>query len=92
MDINDEIYEKFKDKAPQKTLEIITKAVFFEEKLNNCSFYRDIKSQDYKDKLFKIIDNHLNFIKRNSEKKLLVARCFYTQCNDKDILDKIYSN
>lgn len=31
-------------------------------------------------------------MKQKNEKKLVVARCFYSVCNDKDILEKISDN
>jgi len=90
MDIKKEIFQHFKDKADEKVLEPIIDELIREQYLHNCMF---LKSWGiYRENIYKIIEINLNYTKQKNEKKLAFTRCFYSVCNDKDILEKISHN
>ena len=87
MDIKKEIFQYFKDKVDEKVLELIIEDIIVRQHLHDCMFFK--MWHNYRENIYNIIENKLNYMKQKNEKKLVVARCFYSICNDKDILEKI---
>lgn len=90
MDIKKEIVQCFKDKADDKVLEPIIEDIIVRQYLHDCMFFR--MWHNYKENIYNIIDKKLNTMKQKNETKLVLTRCFYLLCNDKDILEKIADN
>ena len=88
MDIKKEIFEHFKDKIDEKVLESIIDDLIREQLLHNCMYF---SKWSYKENIYRNIEIKLNNMKQNNEKKLAFTRCFYSLCDDKDILEKIYN-
>ena len=58
--------------------------------LHDCMFFK--RWECYRGNIYNLIETKLNSIKQQNEKKLVLTRCFYSVCNDKDILEKICDN
>ena len=61
-----------------------------ESVLTNCMIFADWNRCFYRDNLYRTIRININYFKQLSEKNLVLARCFYSLSNDKDILDMIH--
>lgn len=90
MDINKIILDHFKDRVDEKVLKPIIDDLITRQYLHDCMFFK--MWHNYRENIYKLIENKLNTMKHNNEKKLVLTRCFYTLCNDKDILEKIVDN
>ena len=88
MDIKKEIFQHFKGKIDEKVLEPIIDDLIREQLCNNCMYF---SKWSYKENIYRNIEIKLNNMKQNNEKKLAFTRCFYSLCDDKDILEKIYN-
>ena len=86
MDIKKEIFEHFKDKVDEEVLDSIVDDLIREQLLHDCMYFT---KWSYKENIFRNIEIKVKYMKQKNEKKLVVARCFYSICNDKYILEKI---
>ena len=55
-------------------------------------FYLTIDNPVWMTHIYRIIEMNINYQKQKNEKKLIAARCFYSLCDDKDILNDIMEN
>jgi hypothetical protein len=90
MDVNKIIIEHFKDTVDEKVLKPIIDDLIMIQYLHDCMFFK--RWECYRENIYKLIENKLNTMKHNNEKKLAFSRSFYSLCNDKDILEKISDN
>ena len=90
MNVNKIIIEHFKDKIDEKVLKLIIDDLITRKYLHDCMFFK--RWQCYRLNIYKLIEIKLNNMKQKNEKKLVLTRCFYSVCNDKDILEKISDN
>ena len=90
MDVNKIILDHFKDKVDEKVLKPVIDDLITRQYLHDCMFFK--RWNCYREHIYKLIENNLDYTKHNNEKKLVLTRCFYTLCNDKDILEKIIDN
>ena len=61
-----------------------------ESLLTNCTLFADWNRCFYRDNLYRTISININNLKVVCEKKLVLARYFYSLCDDKDVLDMIH--
>ena len=90
MNVNKIILDHFKDKIDEKVLKLIIDELIMRQYLHDCMFFK--RWECYRENIYKLIETKLNSMKQNNEKKLVLTRCFYSVCNDKDILEKICDN
>ena len=88
--IKQKIILDFRDEAPSEFILPIIDNLITENILKDCMFHLTINNPTWMDNLYRIIRIKINYQKQKNEKKLIVSRCFYNLCSDKDILDMIY--
>ena len=86
------IIDDFSDKAEPEFLTLIIEDLIADKLINDCHFLIDINNKVYRTQLYHYIEGRINYQKQKNEKKLILARCFYSLCPDTDILDKIMGN
>ena len=86
------IIDDFSDKAPADYIEPIVDKLITEGCINDCMFYLTIDNPVWMSHIYRIIEMNINYQKQKNEKKLISARCFYSLCDDKDILNDIMEN
>ena len=61
-----------------------------ESVLTNCTLFAERNKCFYRDNLYRTISININYLKQRNEKNLVISRCFYSLCDDKDVLDMIH--
>lgn len=89
-DIEKNILKDFRMKCNEDLLKRMIENFKRESLLTNCMILADWNRCFYRDNLYRNISININNLKVVYEKKLLLARCFYSLSYDKDILDKIH--
>ena len=89
-DIEKNILKEFSLECNEDLLKEMIDNFKKESILRNCAIFADWYRSSYKDNLSKTININIKYLKQKNEKNLVFARCFYSLCKDKDILDKIY--
>ena len=90
-EIETKLMENLKDKCNEDILKIMIEDLKNEGVLIDSQFVKNWSECMY-DNLYRILLIRINYQKQKNEKKLTVARCFYSLCNDKDILEDIMKN
>ena len=91
-DIEKNILKDFRMKCNEDLLKRMIENFKRGSLLTNCMIFADWNRCFYRDNLYRTISININNLKVVCEKRLVLARCFYSFCNDKDVLDKIYTN
>ena len=91
-DIDKEVIEYFIEECNEDLLKRMIEKFKRENVLTNCTLFAMKNQCFYRDNLYRTIRININNLKQVSEKKLVLVRCFYSLCDDKDILEKIYKN
>ena len=86
------IIDDFSDKAEPEFLTQIIDGLIVDKLIHDCQFLMNINNKVYRTQLYCYIEGRINYQKQKNEKKLIFARCFYSLCDDKDILDKIINS
>jgi len=87
--IKQKIVDDFSDKAPPEFILPIIDKLIVEGCIRDCMFYLTIDNPVWMSHIYRIIEMNINYHKQKNETKLIVTRCFYSLCDDKDILDRI---
>tara|TARA_B100001123_G_C15256747_1_gene1004985 strand:+ start:428 stop:718 length:291 start_codon:yes stop_codon:yes gene_type:complete len=90
-EIETKLMENLKDKCNEDILKIMIEDLKNEGVLIDSQFVANWSECMY-DNLYRILLIRINYQKQKNEKKLTVARCFYSLCDDKDILEDIMKN
>ena len=90
-DIEKGILKDFNKQCNEKLLKKMIENFKRENILMNCMIFADWNRCFYRDNLYRTIIININNLKQIYEKKLVLARCFYSLCYNKDILDMIYT-
>lgn len=89
-DIDKEVIEYFIEECNEDLLKRMIENLKRENLLTNCTLFAIRNQCFYRDNLYRTIRININYLKQVSEKNLVLARCFYGLCNDKDVLDMIH--
>lgn len=91
-DIEKQIIKDFNSECNDNLLKEMIENFKRESLLNNCMIFADWNRCFYRDNLYRIIRININYFKEIYMTKLILARCFYSLCGDKDILDMIHES
>jgi len=89
-DIEGSILKDFNHACNEELLKRMIEMFKRENMLMNCMIFADWNRCFYRDNLYRTISININYLKGVSEKNLVLARCFYSLCDDKDVLDMIH--
>ena len=89
-DIEKNILKDYKMECNEDLLKRMIEQFKRESVLTNCMIFADWNRCFYKDNLYRTISININNLKVVCEKKLVIARCFYTLSYDKDVLYMIH--
>ena len=89
-DIEKNILKDYKTECNEDLLKRMIENFKRESLLSNCMIFSDWNRCFYRDNLYRTISININNLKVVCEKKLVLARCFYSLSNDKDVLDMIH--
>ena len=89
--IETRLMDNLKDKCNEDTLKIMIESLKNEGVLIESVLVSNWSESIY-DNLYRILLIRMNYQKQKNEKKLTLARCFYSLCDDKDILEDIMKN
>lgn len=89
-DIEKNILKDFKSECNEDLLKRMIENFKRESVLRDCMIFADWNRCFYRDNLYRTISININYFKQLSEKNLVLARCFYSLSNDKDVLDMIH--
>ena len=89
-DIERNILKDFRTECNEDLLKKMIDNFKRENLLKDCMIFADWNRCFYRDNLYRTISININYLKGVSEKNLVLARCFYSLCDDKDVLDMIH--
>ena len=89
-DIDKKVIEDFNYECNEDLLKRMIENFKKENILTNCMIFAERNRCFYRDNLYRTISININNLKVVCEKKLVIARCFYSLSHDKDVLDMIY--
>ena len=87
-EIETKLIENLKDKCNEDILKIMIESLKKEGILIDSQFVTNWSECMY-DNLYRILLIRINYQKQKNEKKLIVAQCQESLCNDKDIIDNL---
>lgn len=89
-DIERNILKDFRAECNEDLLKKMIDNFKRENLLKDCMIFADWNRCFYRDNLYRIITININYLKQLYEKKLVLARCFYSLSGDRDLLDMIH--
>lgn len=89
-DIEKNILKDYKTECNEDLLKRMIEQFKRESVLTNCMIFADWNRCFYRDNLYRTISINITNLKVFFEKKLVLARCFYSLSYDKDVLDMIH--